>query len=219
MDNTKRKNFILAYIYIIAITFLVIALSYISIKIPILPMMITFIFVIAAICFVWKRKLSKFILYVNNVLLLLATNIIAYILVNYVIKSLDSLNGIVVSVSVIDVISFTKLGKHTLNAKLMNNTNSLARLSVCLPLPKVPGLLPIIGAGDLQYYSMITMYYIKTAGNMAGLYAALILVIGQLINIIAILILKKIQKERYKGFPATLFPGMFIFIANIFGLI
>lgn len=219
MEEAKRKYYFLVYIFILAITLIVIALSFISYKIPVLPMLILLALVIAGICFVWVSKLSKKNLYLNNILLLLAANILAYILINYVIKYTDTVNGIIIGVAVTDVFSFSKRGKHTLNAKLSGNINTLARLSVCLPLPKIPGLQPIIGVGDLLYYSIITIYYTEKGGILTGLYAGLIIFIGQLANIIAILILKKIQKERFKGYPATLFPGMFALIANVLRLI
>ena len=219
MEEVQRKNYHLVYLYIFGITFLTTTLSFIGYKIQLLPMLISLIIVIAGFYFVWIKKLSKVNLYFNNILNLLAANIIAYFLINYFIKSQDTITGLIIGIAVMDVFSFTKRGKNTLNAKLSGNINTMARLSICLPVPGNPGLQQIIGVGDLLYYSIITMYYIKLAGTSAGLQAAMIILIGQLVNTIAILVLKRIQKEKYKGFPATLFPGMFIIIANVFRMI
>jgi hypothetical protein len=219
MENEHRKNFYLVYIFIFVITFIVTALTFISYRIPQWLMLFSFILVIAGICFLWLRKLSKTNLYLNNLLNLLISNIIAYFLTSYLIISQDRIMGFIIGIVAMDVFSFTKRGKNTLNAKLTGNINTMARLSICLPIPGSPGLQQIIGVGDILYYSTITMYFIKSSGTLSGLYAVMIILIGQFINIIAILVLNKYQQEKYKGFPATLFPGMFIFIVSVFRLI
>jgi hypothetical protein len=167
----------------------------------------------------WSRKLSKKTLYLNNILNILAANLIAYFLIGYLMKSQDTITGLIIGVVGMDVFSFTKRGKNTLNAKLAGNINTLARLSICLPIPGHPGLQQIIGIGDLLYYSIITMYYINAYGMLTGLKAGMIILFGQIVNIISTEVLKKIQKEQYKGFPATLFPGLVIILVDIIGLI
>ncbi|HEX3078363.1 MAG TPA: hypothetical protein VHQ24_16015 [Lachnospiraceae bacterium] len=153
----------------------------------------------------------------NNIINLFAPNVIAYFILFYIAKSKEFIFGYIVAVAAMDVFSFTKAGKQSLNRKLIGNTNSLARLSICLPVPRKPGLQPIIGVGDILYYTIITMFCIYSKNVTAGLYAAIIVLIGQLVNTVSTSILIRVQKEHYKGFPATLFPGLFIFIVGITG--
>jgi hypothetical protein len=219
MAKEKYKYYYLKYVFLWGITFLIVALSFISYKISILPMLVSFIIIMVSVILLWSRKLSKNSLYLNNLLNILAANMIAYFVTGYVIKSQDTMLGVIVGVAVMDVFSFTKRGKNTLNAKLAGNINTMARLSICLPIPGYPGLQQIIGVGDLLYYSIITIYYIKSYGMLSGLNAGIFILIGQIVNIIFIEVLKKIQKEQYKGFPATLFPGAVIILAMVIGLI
>jgi hypothetical protein len=220
MEKVQRNYYLLIYIFILVITFITTALCFLSNNMPVLLMLISLIIIMAGIYFVWLKKLSKRILYFNNILNILAANILAYFLIHYLINSQSTIIGMILGIVVMDVFSFTKRGKNTLNAKLSGNINTMARLSVCLPIPKKPGLQQIIGVGDLLYYALITMYYIKSGRtSAAGIHAAMIILIGQLVNIIAILVIKRIQKEQYKGFPATLFPGIFIIIATVFRFI
>jgi hypothetical protein len=165
---------------------------------------------------VWKKPLSKKLLYINNLLLIFASLCITHILIFVFALSTDSLIGVLAGVAIMDFISFTRAGRITLNAKLVGNMNLLARFSIVLPVPKKPGLQPIIGVGDLTYYSLITMFFLKTDGITAGLISALIIFVGQCVNIIFIAIMKK--RQWAKGFPATMFPGLFILIAIFFNI-
>ncbi len=219
MKEFKRNYYFLIYLFLLVITFITTALCFIFYKMPVLPILVSLIIIIVGIYFVWLKKLSKRNLYFNNILNLLAANIIAYFLVHYLIKYQSTIIGMILSIAFMDVLSFTKRGKNTLNAKLIGNINTMTRLSICLPIPGNPGLQQIIGVGDLLYYSIITMFYLKSGGRSAGLHAAMLILIGQLVNIIAIQVLKRVQKEHYKGFPATLFPGVYIIIATIFQFI
>lgn len=219
MNEKKHDNYYMEYICMLVITGIICTISFIIYKLPTLIMIISFIFIMAATVLLWLRKLTKKNLYLNDFLNLLAPNIIALFFVSNLIKSKSTIIGFMLGVAIMDVFSFTKRGKNTLNAKLAGNINTMARLSICLPIPGKPGLQQIIGVGDLFYYSMITMYYIHFAGILASLKAVLIIFIGQLVNIVSIILLKRIQKNLYKGFPATLFPCVFIIIADCLHMI
>lgn len=214
MNEKKHDNYYLEYICILVITCIICTISFIICRLPTLIMLISLIVIMAATFLLWLRKLTRKNLYLNDVLNLLAPNIIALFFVSNLIKSKSVIIGFMFGVAIMDVFSFTKRGKNTLNAILVGNINTMARLSICLPIPGKPGLQQIIGVGDLFYYSMITMYYIHFAGTLTGLKVAVIIFIGQLVNIVSIILLKRIQKNRYKGFPATLFPSVFIIIAD-----
>lgn len=214
MKPKQCTYFSVEYSLIIVITLITCALTFISYRILAEVMLIILVFGMAALVFLWRRKLTRNSLYLNNILNLFVADIAAYFLIRYVAISIDTLIGFIAGVAAIDVLSFTKHGKNTPNAKLMSNINTIARLSICLPVPGKPGLQPIIGVGDLLYYSVITMYYVQTGGALIGFHSALFLIAGQILNIIGIMVLKKCLKEQYKGFPATLFPGILIIIAN-----
>lgn len=213
MSEPQKKTLIWEYIYMLLITAIIGLLPFLYYKLPSVIMLIFVIFVVAGLIIVWKSKLSKKLLYFNNLLLFIFPACLAYFANCYIIHSMDTIIGVVVGVAVMDVVSFTKRGRNTLNAKASANMNTLARLSVCLPVPKKPGLQPIIGVGDLTYYSVIMIYFINSDGVQAGLIAFSVIFLGQLVNILAIMYVKK--KQLFDGFPATLFPGLFIFIGAI----
>lgn len=211
--ETKQDKYAIEYCFIIVMTLIASGLTLISYNFPAKLMLSLFAVILIALLYIWRKKLTRNNLYLNNILNLLFANIGAYIIINYLAISIDSLIGFLAGVAVIDVLSFTRHGKRTLNAKLMSSINSIARLSICLPVAGKAGLQPIIGVGDLLYYSVITMYFVQIDGKEIGLRSALLLLTGQILNIIGIIVLKKRLKEQFKGFPATIFPGILILIA------
>lgn len=210
-NHIQKTNYIWVYLYLMGLSIVIGFLPFLFFKLPIHLLIGILLITICGVYIVWKRPLSKKLLYFNNLLLLCAPLCITYLIVFYFTQSTDSFIGMIAGVAIMDVFSFTRFGRSTINAKLTNNTNSLARLSICLPVPKKPGLQPIIGVGDLTYYSLITMFSLRSGGITSGLIAVLIIFIGQIVNIIFIAIMKKRQWK--KGFPATLFPGLFTIIA------
>lgn len=219
MSDKKFKNISLEYILILVITSMICGISLISYDLSLVIILISFLIVTIAILLLWQRQLSIKNLYLYDVLNLLAPNLLAYLLLLYLIKTEDIFIGVILGVAVMDVFSFTKRGKNTLNAKLSTNIDTMARLSICLPIPGKLGLQQIIGVGDLLYYSVITMYYLHNFGISVGLKITLLIIIGQIVNIVSILLLRKIKTEQYKGFPATLFPGVFIIIVECLHII
>ncbi len=217
MSSEHNVSYLWEYIYMLGLTIMICLLPFLSFRLPNWLVLIIILAVAACIIIVWKRNLSKKLLLYNNILIVIAPLCLSYLLDIFLLKSVDSLVGVILAVAVMDVFSFTKSGKNTLNAKLMGNMNALARLSVCLPVPKKPGLQPIIGIGDLNYYSIIIMFFLISDGITAGFIASLTIFSGQLINIASILMIRK--KPWYKGFPATLFPSILIFIAVLLRLI
>lgn len=197
----------------LSLTMVIGILPFLFIRLSFQFVLVLLVITLIGVLVVWKKPLSKKLLYINNILLLCAPLCISYVLSISFIHDMDTFIGMVAAVVIMDVFSFMKLGKNTLNAKLSGNINSLARLSICLPVPKKSGLQPIIGVGDLNYYSFIVIFSLKTGGPSTGLSAFFILLMGQIVNLICIAIMKKRQWK--KGFPATLFPGIFIVIAMI----
>lgn len=171
---------------------------------------ILFLIGLAVIIELWTKPISRKLLYLLNVLNCLVSASFAYLLITLFIKSVDSFFTVVIIIVVMDIFSFTKAGKKTPNARLINNNDTLARLSICLPVPGKIGFQPIIGVGDLYFYSAMTVFSLHNYSDNFFGYILFFLVIGQLINILLISIIK--NRTWYKGFPATLFPGIFYLI-------
>jgi hypothetical protein len=155
--------------------------------------------------------MSKKVLYQLNVLNLFGAAMLGSVLSFIVSK--DTMIGIIYGAVIMDVLSFTRYGKNTLNAKLSERTYTLTRLSICLPVLKKQGLHPIIGVGDLVFYSLLMAFAIKATLGSGWLVAILLILAGQMVNILFISMF--IHKTWYRGFPATLFPGI-LFICFFF---
>lgn len=158
----------------------------------------------------WTRPLSRNLLYLLNALNMLGAGSLAYLLMMLLGDSIESFVTMISIIVAMDVFSFTKKGKVTPNARLMNHSNALARLCICLPVPQKPGLQPIIGVGDLYFYSAIIIFSLRIFGISVLGWIILLVLTGQLTNILLISVIR--NKVWYKGFPATLFPGVFYLI-------
>lgn len=132
-------------------------------------------------------------------------------------KNID-LEGIIMigaSISLIDILSFTKYGKRTMNAKAMSNVNFMSKLIV-YGKEKGDILVPTCGIGDYLYYAMwISGIHNVSDSLWAYVASAVMILVGSCIHygIIA----KIYKKESYKGFPATVFP--FLCVAIIYGFL
>ena len=110
----------------------------------------------------------------------------------------------IIYVCVLDVISFTRFGKKTTNAKLMNSNKWLPRLLVYGRSFKAGQPVPTKGFGDYLWYSITFATIYTTYGKTIGLVAILAIIIGVLINL---MIINRIYKYIwYRGFPATVAP-------------
>ena len=210
MSKIVQKELTWEYCYMLGMTVISCILAFLLNKMILPAVFILFVLNLAGIAVLWMKVLNRKLLYTLNVLNCLASVSFAYLLVTVFIKSVDGIFTVVIIIVVMDVFSFTKAGKHTPNARLINKNNTLARLSICLPVPGKPGLQPIIGVGDLYFYGAIFVFSlhhfeISWFGNIF-----LLILAGQLINILIISIIK--DKTWYKGFPATLFPGIMYLI-------
>jgi hypothetical protein len=213
MQEDQNKNFLWEYLFIWVVTLVSSIISFLCYNLKVEIMFVTFLVILICVIPLWKKQLSKKILYLLDMLNLLGAIVLGYLITLLFADSTGSMIGFVCGVAIMDVFSFTKAGKNTLNAKLANQTNTLARLSICLPIPKKQGLQPIIGVGDLVYYSLLMMYSLKSNTLPNGWTVFLLILVGQLINILFISIFK--HRHWYKGFPATLFPGVLFVIAVI----
>lgn len=130
--------------------------------------------IVNAFCIKYRRER----LFVNGLISALAVLCLG-VLIGECIE-LDGIISLGVAISIMDILSFTKYGKHTVNAKAMSNSNFMSKLIV-YGKGKGDILIPTRGIGDYFF------------------------------------IFRLIQKERYKGFPATVFP--FVCVAIWYGVL
>lgn len=201
--------------YMLILTALILALAASIKTIPALFAGIGFISSLAGSFLAWRRKLSARVLYLQNLLHIIFALSLAFLLSRFVLVSTDRIIGAISGVILMDLFSFTRRGRGTLNAKLMSKNTTAARLSFCLPVPQKQGLSAIIGVGDLTFYALMMLLAMKADG-MSALQTGLIILLGQLLNQAVILLIK--DKKGYKGFPATLMPGLLFIACIAFGL-
>lgn len=104
-----------------------------------------------------------------------------------------------------DIISFMKLGKKTINAKVMNNKKLMSKLIVYGKSFKNGKPVPTKGLGDIVFYAiLISGIYKLEYNNFFIIYGACLIFLGCVINWIIICFIYK--KKGYKGFPATIIP-------------
>ncbi|MCF2664224.1 hypothetical protein JQM66_06565 [Oscillibacter valericigenes] len=112
------------------------------------------------------------------------------------------------AISIIDILSFTKHGKHTTNAKAMSNIHFMSKLIV-YGKEKNDVLVPTCGIGDYFYYSMwISGIHTISNSIYAYLLAVCTILLGSCIHYA--IIMKLSRRENYKGFPGTVFPFLCI---------
>lgn len=132
-------------------------------------------------------------------------------------ESID-LEGIIAlgaAISIMDILSFTKYGKHTVNAKAMSNTHFMSKL-VVYGKGKGTVLIPTKGVGDYFYYALwVAGVWNLSTGFTAYIMATVMIFIGTAIDYLIIAHLYK--KDNYKGFPATVIP--FICVAIWYGVL
>ena len=130
-------------------------------------------------------------------------------------KNLDfeGILAIGAAMSIIDILSFTKYGKHTMNARAMSNVHFMSKLIV-YGKEKNDVLIPTCGIGDYLYYSMwISGIHTVSDSIYAYILAAIMILLGSGIHYA--IIVKLCQRENYKGFPGTIFPFLCIAILYV----
>ncbi len=114
------------------------------------------------------------------------------------------------AISVMDILSFTKYGKHTINARAMSNVHFMSKLIV-YGKEKNDVLVPTCGIGDYFYYSLwISGIHTVSGSIYAYLLAVCMILLGSCIHYA--IIMRLCQRENYKGFPGTIFPFLCIAI-------
>ncbi|WP_438493602.1 hypothetical protein [Paenibacillus sp. IHBB 3054] len=216
MEDAVKNRMHWELTYIFFLTALLTTLAGIVRELPHAIAIAGFTAAFAANIWIWKKSISRTVIYLHNGLNIVCALFLAYMLSAYVFVSESAIIGAALGVVVMDVFSFTKRGRFTLNAKLMGQNNTAVRLSICLPVSGKRGLIPVIGVGDLVFYSMLTMVALKSDSEFGLLFAVLPILAGQLLNIAIILAVK--DKKGFKGFPATLMPGLLFIVFYITGI-
>ena len=125
----------------------------------------------------------------------------------------ETVIGMGAAVSAFDVLSFTRLGKRTINAKVMSKPSVAAKL-VLYGKEGKDELIPTCGMGDLFLYALwITGIGAISNTLIAYSLAALGIFLGTLVN--GVVIDRIHQKRWFKGFPATIIPFSFTAIIYI----
>lgn len=124
---------------------------------------------------------------------------------------LESTISIGAVVTTMDIISFTKIGKRTFNAKAMSNKTVAAKLFV-YGLDDV--LIPTCGFGDYLYYAMwISGTHALSSFGMSYVFVAFMVCVGTIIQSITVKVLAK--RDGFKGFPGTVFPFLCTVLAYL----
>lgn len=102
------------------------------------------------------------------------------------------------------IVSFTRIGKRTVNAKAIANKSVAARLFV-YGIEKNDVLIPTCGFGDYLYYAMwISGIHSLSESIQAYIFGAFMIFVGIIIQCVVI---KKLSiRDNFKGFPGTVFP-------------
>ena len=202
MSEEKKywNSVIWSLIYMILFSILTILTIYYLPKNVQMATSIIGIVLIVVYCFVLPYKREW--LFIMGVFELLAVMVLGV----WIGEQLD-LQGVIsigVAISFVDILSFTKYGKHTANAKAMSNVQFMARL-VVYGKGKGDVLYPTRGIGDFTYYAIwIAGMGCVRKDLLAYSMASAAIVLGTIVD--CILIAKLRKKETYKGFPATVLP-------------
>lgn len=130
---------------------------------------------------------------------------------NFIGKNIPpaSLVGVGVGMSVFDVISFTKFGTKTTNAKVMANKKLMYKLIVCGKSLKGGNPVTTTGLGDFLFYFILLSGMYKLSSSYSFLLSgACLIFLGCVINFVIIYLIY--DRKWYKGFPATFIPFILI---------
>ncbi|SHK73211.1 hypothetical protein SAMN02745163_04362 [Clostridium cavendishii DSM 21758] len=118
-----------------------------------------------------------------------------------------------IMLSIFDILSFTKRGSKTTNAKVMSNKKLMAKLIVYGMSLENRNAVPTKGLGDFLFYTILLSSIYKVSNNSMYLfYGVCLIFLGCVINWIIVCFIY--NKKWYKGFPATFIP--FISVVPLF---
>lgn len=154
-----------------------------------------------------KKPFNKDDLIISSFICLLTVLLFGILIGRYI--STVSAIAIGISVGLVDVLSFTKKGKNTTNAKVMRNKPLMYKLIVYGISFKDKSPVPTKGLGDFMYYAILLSALFQFTKNSTVLFLGMLFCfLGCVINWIIICFIYK--KPWYKGFPATIIPFIFL---------
>lgn len=158
-----------------------------------------------------KKPFNKKHLIVNSIFCMLAVLLCGVLIGSYI--PVDSAIGVGFAVGIVDVLSFTKKGKNTTNAKVMGNQPLMNKLIVYGVSFRDKSPVPTKGLGDFLYYAILLSALFQFSKDTTILLLGCSAVfLGCAVNWIIVCFIYK--KPWYKGFPATIIP--FIFLIPLF---
>jgi hypothetical protein len=199
----------LRWVLYLALIFMVIQIPVSLYEPKIIKIVLSIIGVIYAIYYI-RKPYDKSALFINGIILTIFVGQIGALLA--LLLGGISVIWMGLAVSVIDVFSFLKMGKNTLNAKTMRNIPLASKLILYAKSPQDGHLIPTKGLGDWLFYAM-WIAGLSPLGFKYVLLGAAAIFIGCILNILAIKQLYK--RPSYKGFPATILPWLMILIVYV----
>lgn len=201
MGAAVKKSYLWWLLYLISEILLIYILQYkVSEKILWLGIPgILYIYINVLFC-----KYKREALFVNGLIFYVSVVLTGTLLGSLLRPWMILISGLTTSVT--DVLSFTKYGQNTANAKAMANPNYLYRLMV---YGRGVGdrLYPTCGIGDYLYFAM---WISGLAGNMKMLFLlGMALLTGNLMNMAVAHFLR--ARPDYRGIPGLPLPFLCIF--------
>ena len=212
----QRRSKRLAWIslHILGVSLAAALLSIAASPIPPVGLAIVVVVSAGAVLWMWGRGLDR-----RRLSLLSVANLLggaaAGMLAAQWLPTAGSLLSFLAGFAIMDLVSFTRLGRWTLNAYLMGRAPILRRLSVSLPLPGLPDPYPVLGVGDVFCYSLLVAGGRGVFGGFWPWPAVGAIVVGQALNIGYFLLFAR--RPWFRGFPATFMPVILFVLAAIFG--
>lgn len=215
MDDRKErlKESILHSIIISILALILLTVFILKITNNFLLLIATIIGIIYILIYV-KKPFNKNHLIIGGFICLLTVLLAGTLIGRYI--STASAVAIGISVGIVDVLSFTKKGKNTTNAKVMRNKPLMYKLIVYGISFKDKSPVPTKGLGDFMYYAIIlsTLFQFTKSTTILSL-GMFLCFLGCAINWVIIPFIYK--KSWYKGFPATIIPFIFLLALYIIG--
>lgn len=208
MDDRKErlKESILHSIIISILALILLTVFILKITNNVLLLITTIIGMIYILIYI-KKPFNKSHLILSGFICLLTVLQFGILIGRYI--STASAIAIGISVGIMDVLSFTKKGKNTTNAKVMRNKPLMYKLIVYGISFKDKSPVPTKGLGDFMYYAiLLSTLFQFTKSTTILLVGMLFCFLGCVINWIIIPFIYR--KPWYKGFPATIIPFMFL---------
>jgi hypothetical protein len=204
--NQKLKESILHSVIIVIIALILLAVFILKMR-NVVVFLITAIIGMSYIVIYVKKPLNKKHLIVSGGICLIAVLLCGVMIGRYI--PITSAITIGLCVGIIDIISFTKKGKNTLNAKVLDNKSLTSKLIVYGMSFKDKSPVPTKGLGDFMYYAILLSALFQLSKGITILFLGCIAVfLGCAINWIIVCFIYK--KPWYKGFPATIIPFAFL---------